>query len=206
MLRLKKPKKKVKIKEKIWWTAIVLFVYLVCCQIPVYGIAQTSGSDPFYWMRVIIASNRGTLMELGISPIVTSSLVMQLLQGSKLIDMNQGDKEEKNLFQGAQKLLGILITIGEAVAYVVSGMYGEIDELGAGNAILIIVQLITAGILVLILSCLVCRLPLDLRQHIVEMFFVHYLVTGPKFRLTLGLGGSFLEIHSPLHCGVADAM
>ena len=41
---------------------------------------------------------------------------------------------------GAQKLLGVLITIGEAVAYVLSGMYGDVRELGAGNAILIIVQ------------------------------------------------------------------
>ena len=41
---------------------------------------------------------------------------------------------------GAQKLLGVLITIGEAVAYVVSGMYGDVRELGTGNAILIIVQ------------------------------------------------------------------
>eukprot|EP00959_Pyramimonas_sp_CCMP1952_P176242 3682721-Pyramimonas_sp.AAC.1 len=41
---------------------------------------------------------------------------------------------------GAQKLLGVLITIGEAVAYVVSGMYGDVRDLGAGNAILIIVQ------------------------------------------------------------------
>ena len=36
--------------------------------------------------------------------------------------------------------MGVLITIGEAVAYVVSGMYGDVRELGAGNAILIIVQ------------------------------------------------------------------
>ena len=41
---------------------------------------------------------------------------------------------------GAQKLLGVLITIGEAVAYVVSGMYGDVRELGAGSAILIITQ------------------------------------------------------------------
>jgi len=41
---------------------------------------------------------------------------------------------------GAQKLLGVLITVGEAVAYVMSGMYGDVRELGAGNALLIIVQ------------------------------------------------------------------
>lgn len=36
----------------------------------------------------------------------------------------------------------MLITIGEAVAYVVSGMYGDVRELGAGNAILIILQVL----------------------------------------------------------------
>merc|ERR1711967_108827 len=88
----------------------------------------------------LLASNRGTLMELGISPIITSGLVMQLLAGSKIIDVDQGLKEDRALFSGAQKLFGILITVGEAVAYVISGMYGDVRELGAGNAILIILD------------------------------------------------------------------
>merc|ERR1712159_265393 len=46
----------------------------------------------------------------------------------------------------------MLITLGEAVAYVVSGMYGDIQELGAGNAILIIIQLFFAGVIVIILD------------------------------------------------------
>lgn len=71
------------------WTAITLLIFLVCSQIPLYGIVSSDSSgwcdprstavlnrlapiDPLYWMRVILASNRGTLMELGISPIVTS--------------------------------------------------------------------------------------------------------------------------------------
>jgi len=144
--------KKVPIKEKILWTAITLFIYLVCCQIPLYGISNSKSSDPLYWMRVILASNKGTLMELGISPIVTSGLVMQLLAGSKIIDVDQGTKEDKALFQGAQKLLGIIITIVEAVAYVLSGMYGDVKDLGAGNAILLIAQLFTAGVLVICLD------------------------------------------------------
>merc|ERR1712072_1191007 len=53
---------------------------------------------------------------------------------------------------GAQKLVGMIITVGEAVAYVLSGMYGEIAELGAGNAILIIMQLSVAGVIVIILD------------------------------------------------------
>jgi len=61
-------------------------------------------------------------------------------------------KEDRALFQGAQKLLGMLITMGEAVAYVMSGMYGDLRELGAGNAILLIIQLFFAGIIVLLLD------------------------------------------------------
>ncbi|CAN0476982.1 unnamed protein product, partial [Ectocarpus sp. 12 AP-2014] len=74
-------------REKVLWTVITLFIFLVCCQIPIYGVQSAKSSDPFYWMRVILASNRGTLMELGISPIVTSSLVMQLLAGSRIIEV-----------------------------------------------------------------------------------------------------------------------
>ncbi len=42
-------------------------------------------------------------MELGISPIVTSGLVMQLLAGSKIIHVDQNLKDDRALFQGAQK-------------------------------------------------------------------------------------------------------
>lgn len=146
------PDRKIPFREKVLWTVITLFIFLVCCQIPLYGIQASTSSDPLYWMRVILASNRGTLMELGISPIVTSGLVMQLLAGSKIIDVDQSLKEDRALFSGAQKLFGILITVGEAVAYVVSGMYGDVNTLGAVNAILIIVQLFFAGILIIILD------------------------------------------------------
>mmetsp|Transcript_66173 Transcript_66173/g.98053 ORF Transcript_66173/g.98053 Transcript_66173/m.98053 type:complete len:103 (+) Transcript_66173:863-1171(+) len=51
-------------REKVLWTTITLFIFLVCCQIPIYGVQSAKSSDPFYWMRVILASNCGTLMEL----------------------------------------------------------------------------------------------------------------------------------------------
>jgi protein transport protein SEC61 subunit alpha len=146
------PDRKIPFREKLLWTTITLFIFLVCCQIPLYGVQSAKSSDPFYWMRVILASNRGTLMELGISPIVTSGLVMQLLAGSRIIEVDYNVKEDRALFNGAQKLFGILITIGEAIAYVVSGMYGDLGTIGAGNAILIISQLFFAGIIVIILD------------------------------------------------------
>jgi len=91
-------------------------------------------------------------MELGISPIVTSGLVMQLLVGTKQIDINIEDPKERALYNCAQKLLGLLITLFEASVYVFSGMYGEWRTLGLGNCILIITQLFIAGIIVLLLD------------------------------------------------------
>jgi protein transport protein SEC61 subunit alpha len=142
--------RKVPFREKVLWTAMILFSFLVCCQIPLYGIRSSESSDPFYWSRVILASNRGTLMELGISPIVTSGLVMQLLAGVKILEVDQSDKNERELFAGAQKLFGMIITICQGSAYVLSGMYGELSELGAGNAFLLVVQIFFAGILVIV--------------------------------------------------------
>jgi protein transport protein SEC61 subunit alpha len=150
--QIKNPDRKVTKHDRFVWSAIALFIYLICCQIPLYGIYKSTGSDPLYWLRVILASNKGTLMELGISPIVTSGMIMQLLAGSKIIDVDKKQNEDKELFDGATKLFGFVITLGEAVAYVVSGMYGDLSSLGAINAYLIIIQLCVAGVIVLLLD------------------------------------------------------
>lgn len=82
----------------------IISQYLNCIlpQIPLFGIMSSDSADPFYWIRVILASNRGTLMELGISPIVTSGLIMQLLAGAKIIEVGDTPKD-RALFNGAQK-------------------------------------------------------------------------------------------------------
>ena len=82
---------------------MTLLIFLVCSQVPLYGIMSSDSADPLYWMRVILASNRGTLMELGISPIITSGMIMQLLAGANLIEVDFSLKEDRALFGGAQK-------------------------------------------------------------------------------------------------------
>ncbi|XP_063109801.1 protein transport protein Sec61 subunit alpha isoform X3 [Cavia porcellus] len=141
---IQKPERKIQFREKVLWTAITLFIFLVCCQIPLFGIMSSDSADPFYWMRVILASNRGTLMELGISPIVTSGLIMQLLAGAKIIEVGDTPKD-RALFNGAQKLFGMIITIGQAIVYVMTGMYGDPAEMGAGICLLIIFQDVSGG-------------------------------------------------------------
>lgn len=146
------PARKQSFNDKLMWTAWTLFIYLICCQIPLYGMVKQEGADPLYWLRVILASNKGTIMELGMSPIITSGMIMQLLVGAKIIDVNMQSKEDRELFQSAQKLFGLLITFGEALAYLLSGMYGPVGELGIIRSVLIIGQLFLAGFMVLMLD------------------------------------------------------
>jgi hypothetical protein len=97
------PERKVPFNQKVLWTAVTLLIFLVCSQVPLYGIMSSDSSDPIYWLRVIMASNRGTLMELGIGPVVTSGMIMQLLAGANLVDVDFALKEDRALFSGAQK-------------------------------------------------------------------------------------------------------
>jgi protein transport protein SEC61 subunit alpha len=147
---IKVPERKVKFNEKIFWTALVLIVFLVMSEIPLFGVAA-SQSDQFGALRVIFASNRGTLMELGIGPIVTAGLILQLLAGSALINCDMSKPEDRGLFTIASKVFSILLTGIQAGAYLISGMYGSVGS----AAIVIFLQLVASGIVVMLLDELV---------------------------------------------------
>ena len=78
---------------------MVLFIFLICSQIPLYGVYKSEGADPLHWMRVILASNRGSLMELGTSPIFTSSMILQVLSGLRIIEVDRSVKEDRQLYK-----------------------------------------------------------------------------------------------------------
>jgi len=46
----------------------------------------------------------------------------------------------------------MVITVGQAIVYVMTGMYGDPSEIGAGVCLLIIIQLFVAGLIVLLLD------------------------------------------------------
>ncbi|EFN51494.1 hypothetical protein CHLNCDRAFT_59206 [Chlorella variabilis] len=144
--------KRVMFRDRLLYTLVCLAIFLVCSQLPLYGVKTTSGADPLYWARVIMASSRGTVMELGIGPTVTAGLIIQLLVGSKILDVDTNVKSDRDLMKTAEHVLGLLITVGQAIVYVLTGMYGEPSEVGTVNAILIVLQLFVAGVLVLLLD------------------------------------------------------
>ena len=144
-----KPKKKLSLTERFLWSGIALLLYLIMGQIPLYG-APTSIFDPFAFARVIFASQQGTLIELGIGPIVTAGLLMQLLKGSEIIKMDFKNHDDRALFTSATKIVTIIVIVVEGALY-----GSSVYQVPANIGIVIIGQLIAASYVVMILDELV---------------------------------------------------
>lgn len=117
-----KPKTKPSMYERLFWTGVALVVYMIMASTPLYGISY-AGPQQIMLIQVIFASSRGTLMELGIGPIVTAGLIMQILVGAKLVDLDLTDPENRRVFTMAQKTLAIILAVFESAMYVLSCRY-----------------------------------------------------------------------------------
>jgi preprotein translocase SecY subunit len=148
---IKPAERRVGFNEKLFWTAIVLIVYLIMTEIPLYGI-ESGPLGELAALRIIFASSRGSLMELGIGPIVTAGIILQLLAGSDMIDCDMSRAEDRSLFTTASKVFSIVLTGVQASAYIIGGMYGSIPGTAA---IIVFLQLLAAGVIVLLLDELV---------------------------------------------------
>ncbi|KAF8386063.1 hypothetical protein PRIPAC_75205 [Pristionchus pacificus] len=84
-----------------------------------------------------------------ISPILTSGLIMHLLTGVKIIEVGDSLKD-RALFKEAQER--DFRNGDHPQVYVASGLYGEPSNMGAGICLLIVVQLVFAGLIVLLLD------------------------------------------------------
>ena len=143
---IRAPQRRVSFTEKLLWTATALIIYLAMSEIPLYGLGK--GEDILFY-RVIFASSKGTLMELGIGPIVTAGLILQLLAASGFIDVDFSDPEDRSLFSGANKVFSIIMTVVQASAYLIGGFFGS---LSAKQAIIIFTELIFAGLIIMLLD------------------------------------------------------
>ncbi|HKZ62459.1 MAG TPA: preprotein translocase subunit SecY [Nitrososphaera sp.] len=147
-----KPKKKISLTEKFVWTGIALFAYIIMAQIPLYGVTDDPRFDFLAFARVIFAAQQGTLMELGIGPIVTAGLLMQLLKGSDLIKMDFKNPDDRSLFTSATKIVTIIVIVAEGGLYGFS-VYGPLTAEEAPQAIYVVIaQLIGASVIVMLLD------------------------------------------------------
>src|ERR687893_763109 len=147
-----KPKRKISLTEKFVWTGIALFAYLVMAQIPLYGVTDDPRFGFRAFARVIFADQQGTLMELGIGPIVTAGLLMQLLKGSGLIKMDFKNPDDRSLFTSATKIVTIIVIVAEGGLYGAS-VYGPLTAEDAPIAIYVVIaQLIGASLIVMLMD------------------------------------------------------
>jgi len=149
MPEIKQPQREVQFKEKLLWTVVVLIIYLIMSNIPLYGVTSQDTADYYYWLRVILASQKGTLTELGIGPIVTAGLIMQLLLGSKIIKVDMSDPYDRSMFSGAQKVFAMFLTVLNIVAYLGGGAFGDLT---IANATFVFLQLLFSGVIIILLD------------------------------------------------------
>jgi len=143
------PQRKVGFNEKLFWTAMALALYLVMSEVPLYLPVGAEGGDPLLYLRVIFASNRGSLMELGIGPIVTAGIILQLLVGSNMIECDMSNPDDRALFTTATKAFSIIMIGVQASAYLIGGMYGSLLP---ARSMIVFIQLMFAGILLMLLD------------------------------------------------------
>lgn len=144
------PKKILTLKTKMQWTGIVLVVYFILSLIPLYGLSPTYQTR-FETLSVLLAAQFGSIISLGIGPIVTASIILQLLMGAGVIKANTKTPEGRKKYQGMQKLFSFFFIIFENLIYVFSGALPA----AAGNigfAVLMGAQLVVGGLVLLFLD------------------------------------------------------
>jgi len=139
---VRKPdEKKLGFNVKLKWTLIVLVSFFVLANIPLFGLSANALSR-FEYLAIILGTDFGSIISLGIGPIVMASIILQLLTGSGILNIDTNTAEGKKFFQGIQKLLVFFFIIFEALIYVL--MQGLQPMPGFGG--LLIFQLILGGL------------------------------------------------------------
>ncbi|HML06130.1 MAG TPA: preprotein translocase subunit SecY [Methanobacterium sp.] len=150
--QVKSPTYRMPFREKLKWTGIILILYFFLTQIHAFGLSPTA-VDQFAQLRAVLAGNFGSIITLGIGPIVSASIILQLLVGGKIINLDLSRHEDKALFQGTQKLLAILFTLFEATVLVYTGALAAIP----GYQLILILQITLGGILIIFLDEVVSK-------------------------------------------------
>lgn len=140
--------KRLSFNEKLKWTLMVLIIFFVLGLIPLFGLGENALSS-FQFLSIILGAEFGSVISLGIGPIVTASIVLQLLNGSGLLKFDLTKSEGKKSFQGTQKMLAIFFTVLEAAIYVFMGGLAPKENIGHW---ILIFQLFLGGLLILFMD------------------------------------------------------
>ncbi|WP_421078440.1 preprotein translocase subunit SecY [Methanothermococcus sp. Ax23] len=150
---VKRPERDIPFKEKLKWTGIVLALYFIMGTIDVYtGGAQIPPMFEFW--QTVTASKMGSLITLGIGPIVTAGIIMQLLVGAEIIKLDLSNPNNRAMFQGLQKLFAIFMCFLEGIMFVGAGAFGPLSPI---LMLILVLQLAIGAILLIYLDEIVSR-------------------------------------------------
>ncbi|MDR0523273.1 MAG: preprotein translocase subunit SecY [Candidatus Methanoplasma sp.] len=158
---VKRPEGHVHFRTKMMWVVVIVVLYFVMTNVYLYGLDQSKSLDLFAQYRTIMAGASGTIMQLGIGPIVTASIIMQLFVGAKIIKLDLTNRNDKACYQSVLKLLVIVMIVIEAVpqvfGYLVPSSSLESAWGSGGARLLIILQLCVGSYLVFLFDEVVSK-------------------------------------------------
>ncbi len=145
--------KKLSFKEKAKWSIIILTLYFLLGMVPVFGLGSNALSQ-FQFLEIVLGASFGSIITLGIGPIVTASIVLQLLNGAGIVKFDLTSHEGKARFQGIQKLLSVFFVILEGFIYVLTGGLAPIAGMPAW---FLVFQLFLGGVLIMFMDEVVTK-------------------------------------------------
>ncbi|MDK2990289.1 MAG: preprotein translocase subunit SecY [Methanoculleus sp.] len=164
MPAVRSPEGHVHFKNKLMWTLAILLLYFSLTNISIFGLSPES-QDIFGIYRALLAGASGSLLHLGIGPIVTASIVLQLLKGAGLLQIDTSEARGQVMYMGLQKLLIFVMIIVEAFPMVASGLMmpdlSVATQFFGGStlavSLLIFLQLCIGGLLVVLMDEVVTK-------------------------------------------------
>jgi len=152
---IEKPTYMQSFNAKMKWTAIALLAYLVLYYVPIYGHTPSPQREATLTLQTLLGAKFGTLMTLGIGPIVTAGIILQLLVGSKIINWSLTEPEGRKKFDTWNKFLAIVLCFVEGIIYVVGGAVQVTG--GIGLMVVVILQLAAGGLIAILLDEIVSK-------------------------------------------------
>jgi preprotein translocase subunit SecY len=160
---VERPKRHVHFKEKFAWTIAILILYFALTNVPVFGLSPES-IDIFASYRALFAGATGSILALGIGPIVTASIILQLLVGAGIINLDLTNPEDRAAYQDFQRFLVFVMIAVEAFPQIAGGLLlPDLDlaaKLGVSPSViatLIFVQLFIGGVLIVYMDEVVSK-------------------------------------------------
>lgn len=143
----KPEEKKLGFNVKLKWTLIVLVAFFILANISLFGLSSNA-LKRFEFLAMILGTQFGSIISLGVGPIVMASIILQLLVGSGILGIDTTTSEGKKFFGGIQKLLILFFIVFEALIYVL--MQGL--QAAPGFKYIVIMQLILGGLAIYYMS------------------------------------------------------